>query len=284
MIGWIARWIVPSGILRIVRRTLSRVRPVEFSAVGASWPGAPTTGAAAWDEMADRLIERWPAFLSACEGTRPLDVAHEAAGTSGRNDAFHNTYVTFGYVLAASASRRNHSRPLSVLDWGGGLGHYFVLARALLPELALEYHVKDLSAVCERGRTLLPEVTFHDSDAVCTARTFDLVVASGALHCVPEWRATLSLLAQATEGWLLITRLPVLYATPSTVVAQDASQHGFASPLFEWFVNRDEFLGAARALGLVLVREFLVDETLDTGDAFERPRVRGFLFERGGPR
>lgn len=267
--------------MRSLRATRSRAGAAEFTPVGTSWPEESTTGSAAWDEMADRLVERWPAFLAACEGTRPLDVAHEAAGGEHRrNDAFHNTYVTFGYVLGASAGRTDPGRALSVLDWGGGLGHYFVLARALLPGLALEYHVKDLPAVCERGRTLLPEVTFHETDAVCTRRTFDLVVASGALHCVADWRSSLSLLAEATDGRLFVTRLPVMAATPSTVVTQDASAHGFSSPLHEWFLNRDEFLGAAHDLGLVLLREFLVDETLDTGAMLERPAVRGFLFER----
>ncbi len=278
MIRSVARWVVPAGVARALRaRRAARARG-EFTLAGPDWPEA-TGPEAGWNEMAERLVERWPAFLAACEGTAPLDAAHEAASPIPRNIAFHNTYMTFGYVLARAAHGRER---LSVLDWGGGLGHYFVLARALMPDLELDYHVKDLPEVCQRGRTLLPEVTFHDDDTACATQRFDLVVASGAVHCVSDWKAVVACLAVATEGHLFITRLPTLTHTPSIAVSQDAAAHGFASDLPEWFVNRDEFLEHTASLGMELLREFYVDESLDVGAALETPDVRGFLFRPRG--
>ena len=47
----------------------------------------------------------------------------------------------FGYVLALAA-RTN--RGLTVLDYGGNLGDYYWLAEALVPDVELDYHCKEL--------------------------------------------------------------------------------------------------------------------------------------------
>jgi hypothetical protein len=49
--------------------------------------------------------------------------------------------MTFGYVLVRAAYDKART---SVLDWGGSLGHYALMARALLPELPIDVTVKDL--------------------------------------------------------------------------------------------------------------------------------------------
>lgn len=272
----LAAWLIPLGLIGLARRLLGRPwrdTSRDFVYVGTAWPAAETSEPA-WDDMAATLAERWPAFVDACSGTAPLDVAHEAAEHTARNDAFHNTYMTFGYVLTLAA----RSRPrLSVMDWGGGLGHYRVIAESLLPDVDFDYHVKDLPAVCEQGRRLSPEITFHDSDA-CLEERYDLVMASGSLHCVADWRSAATCLARATRGHLYITRLPVLLAAPTCVMRQDATQHGFSDELLEWFINRDEFLDHMDEQGMELVREFYVQEAHDVGDDALRPDTRGFLF------
>lgn len=36
-----------------------------------------------------------------------------------------------------------------MLDWGGGLGAYYVYSRALLPDLELDYHCRELPLLVE---------------------------------------------------------------------------------------------------------------------------------------
>ena len=45
-----------------------------------------------------------------------------------------------------------------------------------------------------------------------------------------------------------------------------------------WFLNRDEFLGAAKESGLTLLREFLINEVPYVPNAPEAADYRGFLF------
>jgi hypothetical protein len=74
----------------------------------------------------------------------------------------HTQYILFGYVLALAA---RHKTKVSVLDYGGNLGDYYRLGRALVPDVKLDYHCKELPQVAEAGRRLTPEVTWHTDDA-----------------------------------------------------------------------------------------------------------------------
>lgn len=251
--------------------------PGRFEIVGSEWP-VPVDSNPGWEDpaIAAAQAERWPAFVAACAGTRPLDMPHEAAEHTGRNMAFHNTYMSFGYVLARA---EGGSGSLSMLDWGGGLGHYAVLAGALLPGVELDYHCKDLPAFAEHGARLLPKATFH-TDARCLERTYDLVMASGSLQCSRDWRQVAEGLVGATGRYLYITRLPVLLTSPSVVVRQQARVQGFNDDLLGWFLNREELVSHVMSLGLTVQREFYVDEYPHVPEAAEQPDVRGFLFAR----
>jgi len=277
----IAHRILPPVLVDAVRAVLGRkaALPGRFEVVGPEWPTVEDTNPGWMDSgIAATQAGRWEEFCAACEGPAPLDVAHEATEPIPRNMAFHNTYMTFGYVLALAAAGRDR---ISILDWGGGLGHYAVLSKALLPETRIEYHCKDLPAFCDKGSTLLPEATFHADDA-CLSRTYDLVVASGSLQCSREWQKVAEGLAGATGRYLYITRLPTLLSTPSVVVRQQARIQGFNDDLLGWFLNRDDLLGHLQSLGMDLVREFYVDEYPHVEGASEQADVRGFLFRATG--
>ncbi len=165
-----------------------------------------------------------------------------------------------------------------MLDYGGGLGQYAVLARAVSPELGLEYHCRDLPRLTEGGRSVLPDDAHYDNDAAAFGRKYDLVLASGSLFYVRDWRDTLQHLAAVTSDYLFVTRQPIVLRAASFVVLQRAHRHGYRTEYPGWFLNRQEFLGATRALGLELVREFLVLERPLVPKAPEQTEYRGFLF------
>jgi putative methyltransferase (TIGR04325 family) len=182
--------------------------------------------------------------------------------------------VSFAYVLAVAARGRER---ISVLDWGGALGHYHALARSVLPQLELDYHVKETPAVCAQGRQVQPEVSFHEDDS-CLDRRYDLVMASASLHYEPDWRRLVGRLAAAAERYVYLARVPVALEADSFVVLQRAYAYGYETEYLGWVVNRAELLDAADAH---LAREFLVDAWFSAAGAPEDPvGHRSFLFNR----
>lgn len=252
---------------------------VEWEYVPDGWARERADGAGAgWDveSVARMYAERWPAFIERLQGTDPVGALHVVpiGGAIPREDVIsHNMAMVFAYALALSARRTD---ALSILDWGGALGHYHALARALVPDLELDYHCRELPAVCQRGRAISPEVTFHEDDA-CLRRNYDLVLASGAIQYVEDWAALLTRLARAADRYLLITKVPVTDAA-SFVTLQRPHEYGYDTEYLGWALNREEVRTAAKPAGLELVREFFLAATLDIPRAPGTIHHAGFLF------
>jgi putative methyltransferase (TIGR04325 family) len=224
------------------------------------------------DEVARAYRERWPAYVEAIEPPQPLGVYHETAAVE--QHGAHNMLVSFAYALALAA--RGGDR-ISVLDWGGGLGHYYALGHSVLPDVELEYHVKETPAVCAEGREILPEVAFYEDES-CLARRYDFVLASSSLQYEQDWRALLGRLAGAAERYLYVARVPVALEADSFVVLQRAHAYGYATEYLGWVLNRRDLLDAAP---LALAREFLLDARFSAAGAPENPvEHRSFLFNR----
>jgi putative methyltransferase (TIGR04325 family) len=254
---------------------LTPQEPPEWEHVAEGW-ARPTKG---WDveAVARAYRAKWPDYLAAIEAPNPLGVHHETAEVTTGDVAAHNTLVSFAYVVALAAQGRSR---LSVLDWGGGLGHYWALARSALPELRLEYHVKETPAVCAHGREVAPEVVFHE-DEECLERRYDLVVASASLQYTQDWRGLFDRLAAAAESYLYMARVPVALSAPSFVVLQRAHRYGYDTEYLGWVLNRHEFLVYADGAGVSLAREFLLDAYFSAAGAPEDPvEHRSFLFNR----
>ena len=246
--------------------------PPEWEYVPEGWQ-RPAKGWAV-DSVARGYREKWADYLAAIQAPNALGVHHETAQVTRGDAGAHNMLVSFAYVMALASRGRDR---LSVLDWGGGLGHYLALARSAVPGLELEYHVKETSAACRRGREVSPEVTFHDDES-CVDRRFDLVVASSSLQYEPEWQRLLERLATATGGYLYIARVPVALHSESFVVLQRPYVHGYDTEYLGWVLNRRELLAAA---ALPLAREFLLDARFSAEGAPENPvEHRSFLFNR----
>jgi putative methyltransferase (TIGR04325 family) len=250
--------------------------PPEWEYVPEGW-SRPTKG---WD--VDAVVaayrEKWPSYVEALREPNPLGVYHEVVagtGVEAYDRGAHNMLVSFAYVLARAARGRER---LSMLDWGGGLGHYFALARAVLPDLRLDYHCRELPKLAEAGRELVPGASFHSDDS-CLERQYDLVLASSSLQYVEQWRDLLRRLAAATGSYLYVTRVPLALGVPSFVVLQRAHRYGYDTEYLGWVLNRGELLGVTAAASLGLVREFLLFGEIDAEGAPERPvEHRGFLF------
>jgi putative methyltransferase (TIGR04325 family) len=249
---------------------------VEWEYRRDGWPeGDPAIRGWNAESVLRTQLDRWPAFVASLQGTGPVGLSHEAANPGSGDYGTHNTIMSFAYVLARAG--RSGTR-VSMLDWGGGLGHYYLYGRALLPDVELDYHCRDLPLLVEGGRSILPHAVFHSTDETALSRQYDLVMASSSLQYSRDWRGTLAKLASVAGGYLYVTRQPFVAEGPSFVVVQRPSRHGYLTEYPGWFLDRDEFLDEARGLGLALVREFLIAEQPSVPKAPAQADYRGFLF------
>ena len=164
----------------------------------------------------------------------------------------HNAYMTFGYVAALAARNRSS---LSILDYGGNLGYFQSLAKALLPGVQIDYHCKELPAMVRAGREQHPDITWHVDDA-CLDEKYDLIMFSGSLQYIQPWRELLARASRAIRGYVYVTALSISARAPSYV----AIQHYLGATMHYAVINRDDLKSAFRDANLRLIREFWVAE------------------------
>jgi putative methyltransferase (TIGR04325 family) len=259
----------------------------------AKWEYSPT----GWIQSEDSpwntpLVEHqhrrlWDAWVAAASGPGPLGVDYfrSLRGFDGLGeDAVdrelawaHNGVMAYAYVLALTA---RHKERLSILDWGGGVGQFEQIAAALLPDVELEYHSRDVPVLSALGAQLNPAVTFHSDDESWSGRSYDLVTSISAFQFEQDWQSLFANLASVTGQHLFVSRLPIVLEAPSFVVVQRAAAHQLAFEFCGWFLNRDELLERASRCGLLLRREFLIMDETPADGVPEQARYRGFLFAR----
>ncbi len=222
----------------------------------------------------------WPVLERNLAGTGPLGVSHLPSQLTRDHPGDHNAMMAYGYVLARAA---RHKDRLSVLDWGGGAGHYCLYSQALLPEVAVDYHCYELPSLCHLGRKLVPQAQFHDEVKQLAGTRFDLVVSSSSLHYFEDWRTIARILADCSGAFLYLARLQTVSRSPSFVVRQKPYGQGYDTEFLSWFLNRSEVTGYMESLGLELVREFVYAEEWTVKRAPETGACRGFLFRRHAP-
>ena len=284
-----ARWvrqITPPVLLPGARRLarIGRQPPLpEWEYVPEGWARA-RGDLRGWEDpsVADAYRTKLDAYRAAVEDTGPLAFGSSPAiGIGVPNPADQNVLLTFAHALLLTSWGK---RRISVLDWGGGLGYYSFVARAVLPaSVEIDYHCKDLPLICEYGREAVPDVTFWDDDSGCFDRSYDFVVASSALQYAEEWELALRRLAGATTDGLLLTRTPVVAEHPSFVVLQRAHRHRFDTEYLSWVFNRGELLGVAADAGVRLVREFVLGYQPSVAGAPEQDETWAFYCRRAQP-
>jgi putative methyltransferase (TIGR04325 family) len=217
--------------------------------------------------------EKWEQFLKSARA--PSHLGSWPLG--GEDVAFHNLVMTFGYVIGRASCGR---ADLSILDWGGGLGHFYVYATELFPNIAFDYTIKELPAFCNAGRELLRHVKFVSEESAALAGSYDLVFASSSVHYCPDFYSQLGKLAECANSWFMVTRLPCVLRHRDFVVVQRPHNRGYLTEYPCWFVNRGRFVGFVESRGFTLEREFFQSEAPVVLKAPEQCRYAGFLFRR----
>ena len=287
----VVRTLVPpalwSGLSR-ARGYLTGAEKPHWEYVPEGWSRAESdpdiTG---WDveAFAERHRQLWPLWTRALEGSGMLGVdfwrAMRSLDQGGQpvftDDAWaHNAAMSFAYILARAAHTKEM---LSVLDFGGGVGQFAPLARALLPQVEIDYNVAETRTLCALGRELNAGAHFHvSSEHDWEQRKYDLAIASASLQCTQHWQTNFARLADVTTDYLFVMRIPIVFHHPSFVVLQRAESYGLGTEFLGWFVNRDELLDCASQASLTLDREFVMMDYTPAKGAPEQATYRGFLF------
>lgn len=258
-----------------------RVIPFEFIPEGWNYLNTHPL-VKGWEarEILNVYKDKWANFVSRLEGTAPIAFTPESSSNDTGDLINQNTILVFAYSLALAA--RGYQK-ISMLDWGGSMGHYYLLAKALLPGVEIQYSCRDVPMIAEYGQEILPEATFYSDDS-CLSERYDFVLASGSLQYSQDWENVLRGLAAATKRNLLITRLPVVKQHPHFVFIQRAYSFGYNTEYLGWCINRDAFLVQAENLHLRLEREFVTGDGHEIYNAPEQCKYIGLLFEKDGSR
>jgi len=178
----------------------------------------------------------------------------------------------------AIATRRD--QPVRILDWGGGIGHYALLARQLYPEATIRYTICELQPLVEAGRKLVSDAEFTANGEDALKGSYDLFYASSSLQYVRDVYGLLTKIAASGIRWIMICRMPFVDVADDFVVVQRPQRYGYDTEYSGWFLNRNKFVSFMEKHGYSLDREFLNDERPTVANAPEQCCYRGFLFER----
>lgn len=260
----------------LIKRLSQLITPSLLTYAPAGWdtvfPVGTDTG---WDAVGVSQLEgdKWAAFCKAVAGGGTLGFSHEHTDLKVTDClSFHNINITFGYVMARAAYGKTS---LSVLDFGGGLGHYFQIGKALLPDLTLHYSCKDFPRMVALGKKLNPDIHWFTDDS-CLKGHYDLVVVSGSLQYVRQWQQLLCNIATVTEGYMFLTQVPVINSADSFVSVQNA----YGTQMLHWQFNRAELLHVIDSAGFAIDREFLAGECPHIRNAPEQCNLRGWLLKK----
>jgi putative methyltransferase (TIGR04325 family) len=270
-----ARDYLPPAAVRLASGLLDSFRGAAFQYVGSSWPRDLKLEGWAAEGVQDNREQTWRAFRSSIEDTTLLGISEASLRFPGVVSIdVQSLYLAYGYCLGLACRTKSNA---TVLDWGGSVGNYYLIARRLFPEVAFEYTSVDLPAACAAGRKLLSDVTFCD-DSSWQSAEFDFVFSSSSLQYLEDWRPTVAALVQSSKRYLYITRMPFVISGKSFVALQRVKEYKTEYP--GWILNRDEFVSYIEKHGMKLRTQFVNHGGPRIKDAPEENLYMGFLFER----
>ncbi len=186
---------------------------------------------------------------------------------------------------ALDALRRITTPGLSVLDVGCGAGLLCRVLRAAGPPLdtwryaGLEIS-SELTAYCRR---IHPTVTFLHGAAEsipCPDAAFDLVICSGVIQYLPDWRLALGELSRVSRRWLVLLRTPAFKYHPTACCVQEVQSDAGAERHAMTVFHREEFLSVAREMRLTTEVMDYTDEVHRLQGVNERIVHLNFVFRR----
>ena len=213
-------------------------------------------------------MDRWEAYCNALQGPGPIGFMHEHNDPTEIKEGYHHRNITFGYVFALAAIKKE---TISILDYGGSLGHNYFLAKAFLPDkIKINFHCKEVPRLVEIGKKLNPNITWYTDDD-CLKRQYDLIIVNGVLGYIEDWRELLTKIERSVGLYLFLGHVPIVNNSDGFVMLQ----RRYKSEMLHYQFNKSEFLSS---LNLPLEREFITGVFPIIKNAPEQCELRSFLF------
>lgn len=267
-------WVPPAAI-RAIKSLLDIKRQAPYEFIAYEWPLDMQLSGWQANSVNETRERTWDKFLQFMEGRGPLGISeNDLLFPEYISINVHNLYLSFGYCLALACHNR---QVLTILDWGGATGNYYIISKKLMPAVKFDYHCADLPAVCEIGRKLLPEVVFYESET-WQKMHYDFAFSSSSLQYLKDWRPTVRALVKSANRYMYITRMPFVITGKSFVMLQRVKEYG--TEYLGWVLNRQEFIQFVEQHGMKLVREFVNHSGPRIKGAPEQNLYMGFLFEK----
>ncbi len=251
--------------------------PWEYMPQGFAYP----IKSSGWDmEGIARLqAEKWPAYATRIKNNTTLGINHESNAVDGNDPFFHNLLLTFAYVFSLAGLGK---KEINFLDWGGGIGHYGLLAEALVKpaKIPVNYYCYDFKVFGEEGRKLNSNYNYFDDSEAYKNVHFDLLMASSSIWYEEKWQNGVDKLCEYSSDYLYITRMIFISDQPSFVAIQRPKQMGYDTEYLFWVINKTEFVEYLADKKFDLIREFEFGPTTPIFKAPEQGTMKGFLFKR----
>jgi len=230
-----------------------------------------------WVDDEDALGWQAPSAVAAIEArTRMVLRRLGTPAPMGGDLTMHNHAMVLGYALARAGLTKQR---LSLLDWQGGLGLSRLLLASLLPDLEIDYSCVTLPVMVDRGRQLVPDATFLTDAEAALERRYDVVLASGSLQHERDWEDVLCRLARATERWLVLLRLPLVFSVPSFVQLRRLYRSDYGTAVQSWAMSFRRFETVLADCDMQLERQFFYPDRPYVPEAPEQVETMGFLYE-----
>lgn len=224
--------------------------------------------------------DKWGDYSNRIKSTQNFGVNHENPDSSIENDPFfHNLLASFAYVITLSGSKKES---INFLDWGGGIGHYGLLAEELIKpsDIKLNYYCFDFPSFCNYGKTINPKFNFFSDPSQFQDRKFDLVMASSSIWYENDWKIGVDKLCNYDSNFLYITRMIFINKQTSYVAIQRPKLMGYDTEYLFWVINKTEFINYLATKKYSLIREFEFGNVPPIFKGPEQGSMKGFLFKK----
>jgi SAM-dependent methyltransferase len=162
----------------------------------------------------------------------------------------------------------------SILEVGCSTGYHNEVIAYLLGH-PINYTGIDYSrAMIEKARRLYPKTRFDVGDTTAlpySDHQFDICLSGGVLLHVPNYRIGIFESARVAEKWVIFHKTPIVSGK-----TQYFRKRAYGIPCVEIHFGEEEFLAMCREAGLILSREWLIDEGPEGA-------VKTYLYEKRAP-
>jgi putative methyltransferase (TIGR04325 family) len=209
-----------------------------------------------------------------------LKVALEFRARHEGPSLFDSRFYRSGFALLQARIALEPGLPLHVLDFGGGLGEHHFSLRKWLGE-PLTWTVLETAPMAQAGNRHLANEHLRFASELNSVRdrSYQVVLASGVLQCLPEPHRKFDELSALGATYFILDRLPLIDAGSDRLTIQKVPSHIFKASFPAWFLSEKAWRKTMADAGWSVLLEWNVPEDAPYLDRKPCP-YKGFALKR----